>query len=323
MKAKQLLFGLLVAVVLAGCGAGTGEKTAEGQEQAGAEVSSYNPVDGLITYVKASETEGEPSFEQGSTRLNIGEQIVFLGQTLKGKAGKRDVELSLIRTSDDKEVWIPSEFFIPDGKLGVVTSGKAVVYAKPDLLNPTSDILPRMTIVTASPQQENGFYQLTTWDEVNDKKYAGVHVKSNDLSLRDADVQSALLYFVAMKNTNPVVREELLNSAAEFLVSVFMPQIRAELEALAEGSSDEVSGTRTIMASEQFSFEGVVNSDNVNVRDFPGTAGTRIIAQLQPETEVRIVERTVEPDTVGGQSANWFKLDDPQGWVFGVFIDPR
>ena len=323
MKTKQALLGLLVVVVLAGCGQGIGKKTADEEEQEAVEVSSYNPVDGLITYVKASETEGEASFEQGSTRLNIGEQIVFLDQTLKGKAGKRDVELSLIRTSEDREVWIPSEFFIPDGKLGVVTSGKAVVYAKPDKLNPTSDILSRMTIVTASPQQESGFYQLTTWDEVNDKKYAGVYVKSDALSLRDADVQSAVLYFVAMKNTNPVVKEELLNSAADFTVSVFMPQIRAELDALTEGTSDEVSGTRTVMTCEPFSFEGIVNSDNVNVRNFPGTAGTRIIAQLQPETEVRIVERTVDPDMVGGQSANWFKLDDPQGWVFGVYIDPR
>jgi hypothetical protein len=67
----------------------------------------------------------------------------------------------------------------------------------------------------------------------------------------------------------------------------------------------------------------VVNNDHVNVRASPDVQAGKVIGQLARGAVVEVREMTKLAFEVNGNIAAWFHLKNPDGWVFGWYLDPR
>lgn len=69
--------------------------------------------------------------------------------------------------------------------------------------------------------------------------------------------------------------------------------------------------------------DGVVNDGGVRLRLHPGTI-EHILGQVDKGTVLKILEETAEKQTIGGQTAPWYKVKLPNGivgWIFGAFVE--
>ncbi len=69
--------------------------------------------------------------------------------------------------------------------------------------------------------------------------------------------------------------------------------------------------------------DGIMNDGGVRVRLHPGTSEL-ILGQVEKGSIVKILEETAEKQTIGGQTASWYKVKLTNGligWVFGAFVD--
>lgn len=68
---------------------------------------------------------------------------------------------------------------------------------------------------------------------------------------------------------------------------------------------------------------GTINDDHVNIRENP-TTKSAVLSQVNKGTPTRVLDKTDKPETIGGQTAVWYKVrlwDRTEGWVFGAFLD--
>ena len=82
--------------------------------------------------------------------------------------------------------------------------------------------------------------------------------------------------------------------------------------------SAEAPSVATIFASGPY----IVNSDRVNVRGSPDVAGGKVIGQLNKGAVVVVKEMTRLYYPVQGMRAAWFHISNPDGWIYGYFLDP-
>lgn len=66
----------------------------------------------------------------------------------------------------------------------------------------------------------------------------------------------------------------------------------------------------------------VVNNDRVNVRAAPDVAKGQVVAKLNKGAKVEVIEMTVLTYAVQDMRAAWFRIKDPDGWVYGYYLDP-
>ncbi|MBN1646645.1 MAG: SH3 domain-containing protein [Spirochaetales bacterium] len=316
MKKLSVLF-LIALFTLTACNGKT-DKT-EQKESEKPLVTSFNIVNGLGVYAKTETAKDDgtkaASLERDrSVYLTVGEAITATGE----KVVFEDKDYVGIKTEAGKEFFIRDIYFNPNGKLGVITSEDAVIYSKPNNLNPTAEKLPRMGIVVFSSDEDENFYRITALNSEERLKW-NVYLKKEVLSPREADVQSALLYYVAGLRKTNVEKEELLKTAInEYGTSVFIQDIRNAYDALSGEGDAETSD----IASEKISFTAVVNDNNVSVRGFPDTEAAKVVS-LTMGTEVEVVAKTVDRDTIDGVSDVWYKISEPDGWIFGTYLDPK
>ncbi len=328
IKTVFFLSVLSVVLVVTGCT----PKSAEPEAKAPEAVPSYNAVYNLITMMPVDDSKTE--FKTGDLRLVYGEEISALNETAEAKTagGQTDTYIK-IKNQDGKDAWIPEKWFIPNGKLGVVTGYEAVVYNSAKVIDPSSSIISRGTLIVTVPDETDGFLGFVAWDEVADKAYTGKFLKAEDISFKNLDVDAARYLFLASTFEGPkaeVQKKELLKAAYDTKSAAFMKQITAEMNALENGStaSSEPAGEETAAVElptrevEDFVFDGVLNDDNVNIRDYPYEVGTNVITRLNTGEEVHISKRTVDSFTVGGVTAHWYLIPQLDGWIFGSFVDP-
>jgi hypothetical protein len=67
----------------------------------------------------------------------------------------------------------------------------------------------------------------------------------------------------------------------------------------------------------------VVNSDRVNVRAAPDVDKGQVVGRLNKGVVVDVIEMTVLTYAVQDMRAAWFHIKNPDGWVYGYFLDPR
>lgn len=317
---------VLIGIMLIACSPKEEAVTVTVVETApGSEViyTTVNSVYNLISYKKAE----DGSFTLGSVRLSLGEPISYMGETEEVSSDKINKILSHIKNKKGEDVWIDDIFLVPDGRLGVII-GEPFVYSEPDILQPTDDILPKGTIVTIYPDEENGFKKITTWDEVNDKRQPNVFVKKATVSSKEADVQTGLILFAVGKSKNDAVKMELLRSALDYSSKVFANEIDNEImkingSANTEPESESAPVTQVEVPIEDFYFSGIINDNDVNVRNIPSTNGSSVVSQLNNGESVMILAQTVEDFTIGADTSKWYKLEDPEGWIFGIFVDAQ
>jgi len=67
----------------------------------------------------------------------------------------------------------------------------------------------------------------------------------------------------------------------------------------------------------------VVNSDRVNVRAAPDVNKGQVVGRLNKGTVVEVIEMTVLTYVVQDMRSAWFHIKNPDGWVYGYFLDPN
>lgn len=65
-----------------------------------------------------------------------------------------------------------------------------------------------------------------------------------------------------------------------------------------------------------------VNNDRVNVRAAPDVAKGLVVAKLNKGAKVEVIEMTVLTYAVQDMRAAWFRIQEPDGWVYGYYLDP-
>jgi hypothetical protein len=66
----------------------------------------------------------------------------------------------------------------------------------------------------------------------------------------------------------------------------------------------------------------LVTSDRVNVRASPDLEEGRVVGKLNKGNRVEVSEMTLLAYDVQGMRAAWFRVKEPEGWVFGYYLDP-
>ena len=124
---------------------------------------------------------------------------------------------------------------------------------------------------------------------------------------------------------------EILKSADELGSPAFGEEIKTTLEASLspepEATAPEAKPVNAASlpprASEEYRRGGVISKDKVRVRDYPYEEGTTIVSTLNTGAEVEILERTLSIYTIGENSAPWYRIASPEGWVFGAFVEAK
>jgi hypothetical protein len=246
--------------------------------------------------------------------LVLGERVSVLGDSAKYtyEGDKAEYEFTPVLRDNGKEGFMFSSQLAPAGDLAVAIDGKAVLYKGPRNVDALSTILPEKTVLVAFPETErDGFVQFQAYDMERQRYYRDSFIKTQMLSFREDDVQSAILiHTAAALGPNETIRREALLGAArnDYPDSIFASEIRQLLGDV--GKNVQASSLGALW----------INDHNVNVRDQPDE-GSKVVGQLSLDTEVRISEETSESYTVNGQTARWYHITSPvEGWVFGAFL---
>jgi hypothetical protein len=93
--------------------------------------------------------------------------------------------------------------------------------------------------------------------------------------------------------------------------SVFMPKLQQAL-------GGAPAAKPTVAATGSY----IVNFDRVNVRDAPDEVNGKVVTQLQAGIVVEVLEATAQSYKIGGNTAPWYRIMDPEGWVFGASLAP-
>jgi hypothetical protein len=246
--------------------------------------------------------------------LTIGDKVVLLNRTFKFKLEGKERDFTKVRAQSGKEGWVRSPFIAAKAVLGVVKADRAVVYSEPRDVKVTSKSITQLTILAVLQDGgQGGFSKVSCYDAVQDASFTdGVYVSADDLTTVDLDVNAAILYTAAMASKDAGVRKNLLTVASnKYGASVFGGKLQ---EALGAGSAPRATTT----ASGRFT----VNSDHVFVRSAPDEKSGQPVTQLDTGSQVDAVEMTAQTYTVDGQTARWYRVEYPAGWIFGAFLTP-
>lgn len=288
------------------------------------EVPSFNVVSQLLTFREVETDDDTREFVRHFT-LTIGEAVTLIGESFTAETDVGERELIMIRNSVGDEAYSLSRYFVPNATLGIVTDATAVIYNRPDLVSPTRNILPRGSAVAIFPDDPgNGFVEVTSWDHDSGTPYVEIFLQDGDVSTQRNDVQAGLLLFVAQRTEAQVAREELLVNAESLGTTAFVDDIRRELAVVrGEDPSDAMPSELADIELEAFEFTGVINADATVVYRFPDADPAYQVTTLDAGAIVDVRERTVEAFTVEGETSSWFRIANPEGWVFGDRIDPQ
>lgn len=77
-----------------------------------------------------------------------------------------------------------------------------------------------------------------------------------------------------------------------------------------------------VVVRNHLKYFGRLNDGGVRLRK-EATTSSAIVGTYPNKTGFRILEKTEKEETIGGQTAPWFKvrlLDGTEGWFFGAFV---
>jgi hypothetical protein len=248
--------------------------------------------------------------------IPIGEKLALLGQTEKlTQSGKERTFLHARRVSGS-EGWVRSDFVVSNAILAVITTDDPVLYTAAGNTAATTETIPRMTVVAIHADTGGmSFIRITCYDTKAKMLLKGVYLRNEGVSSLSADVQSAILLQLAASSKNAKQREAFLSSAIkDYPESIFQPELREALSPQAPASSRiavvAASGTMKVVG------------DAAKVFDAPDSAEGKVLATLPKGQAVEVEEKTTEAVTLGGQTAPWYRIREPSGWVFGAALGP-
>ena len=248
----------------------------------------------------------------------VGEKLALTGQTTVSEISGARRELFRVKTASGAEGWVRADSVAVDSVLGVITADEAVMYSRPSVLRIPARALPRMTIVAIQKSSAGtDFLRVSCADPEKAGALRGIYLENTGVSSRLDDVKSAILFILAARTENPKKKAAFLTSSlTDYPGSRFAPDIRQALAATQEPVSSDIP-------TEEYTASFVTIEDGINVLSAPDeTAGT-VVATIDRNKPVQSTEKTRQSYTIGALSAPWYKLKDPEGWVFGVSLAPK
>lgn len=245
--------------------------------------------------------------------LTVGDKLSVVSGVIKAKYNGAEREYYKVKTPGGKEGFVRTIFLGIGGTLGVVKVESSFVYSEPRDVKITDRTLLRGQIVVVLKEgATDQFIQVVGYDEAKDSAFTSAFVAKEEVSINDVDANAVILLAVAKAQKNVTLKKNLLTVAStKYSTSVFMDLINAQLNALNPNrASKPAVGTF------------LVNDKDVNVRDLPNEKASKVVKALEKGTQVTITEVTTESYTIDGQTAPWYRIAEPAGWVFGAFLSP-
>lgn len=269
--------------------------------------------------------------EQGGTlkwkeNLTIGDKVQVKGKIQKIKLEGKDRDFLKVVAPSGAEGFARAPYLVQKASLAVVRADKAVVYSEPRDVKITSKSISQQTVVAVLAEgSSSSFAKIVCYDAAQDAYFTDpVYVAAEDLTAADADINATILFATATSTKNKDIRANLLKVIEKrYSSSIFFDKIRSALDPSAAPQANapaaQAAPSKPVVAKPG---KFIVNDDNVNVRALPDEANGEVVAQLSKDTAVETVEATARAYTVAGQTGLWYRIVEPAGWVFGVFLDP-
>jgi uncharacterized protein YgiM (DUF1202 family) len=245
--------------------------------------------------------------------LAIGDRVTLLNRTSKFKQDGQDRDFVRIKAPDGKEGWVRQPFIASKASLAVVKADQAVIYSEPREVKITSRYVSSMTIVAVLQDGSTGSYaKIQGYDRAQKTLFTdATFVSVDDLTISEMDINAVILYTVAVDD--PKVKNNLLKLAmTKYGGSIFLPNLQAAAGVAPVAARDTRPATGAYL----------VNDDNVNVRSTPDEKSGQVVGKLNTGAQVDVTEMTSQTYTVGNSNAAWFHIKNPDGWVFGSFLEP-
>lgn len=303
------------------------------------EVATFNSFNSISkgSAFKSFEVETDQIDEDGNIimeldfkyakRLDIGAPLVCYDITDTGSDDTVYTKLKSVDGEDFDNLWFRERYIVPEGKKGVVVTDDALVYSKANDKSITKYTLSRMMFFVAYPEMEGDFFKIRGWDKIQNKRRIDVYVKSSDVSVKSADVDSAEFYHLALDTDEKLPKNRLFETALKNTSSVFYDEIQFEYDKLNSVEDDDDMDDEGDMGEPaEYEFEGTINDDNVNVRA-EANVDSSVVGSLDTGDTVYVIEDsgisfTNNEGTDSETTANWMKINNPSGYVYGIFIDP-
>ncbi|MDR1625359.1 MAG: SH3 domain-containing protein [Spirochaetia bacterium] len=216
---------------------------------------------------------------------------------------------------DGKEYWIQSILAAADATPGVITGQETVRYTRASFtaLHPQGLTIPQYLIVAVhSGRDADGFVGISAWIEgeraltINNE-----FVKKENVSTRPEDVKAMQLYTLAGDAKTEVSKRELLRNALA-MGSRFNDLIEERLNS---------AGEAALAAEDVPPYEVPVIRPGATVYDTPTIRG-RNVGLAPNDSFVTVTARTVQEEKLNsGDTARWYKIAEPEGWVFGSYLE--
>ena len=247
--------------------------------------------------------------------LTIGDKVTLLNRTAKFKQDGEDKEFVRIKAPDGKEGWVRTPYLSVKSSLAVVKADAAMIYSEPREVKITSRSISNMTLVAVLQDGSTGsFAKVQGYDRAQKRLFTdATFVSVDDLTTAEVDVNAVILYTVAVSSDDQAVKKNLLKVAmTKYGGTIFLPNLQAAAGVVPAAAKNTTPSVGTY----------VVNDDNVNVRSAPDEKTGQVIGKLNKGTKVDVTEMTSQTYTVGENTAAWFHVKAPDGWVFGSFLQP-
>jgi hypothetical protein len=247
--------------------------------------------------------------------IPIGEKLALLGQTEKVTQSGKERTFLRVRRESGSEGWVRSDFVVSNAILAVIATDDPVMYTAAGNTAATTETIPRMTIVAIhSDTGGMSFIRITCYDAKAKMLLKGVYLRNEGVSSLTADVQSAILLQLAASSKSAKQRTAFISSAIkDYPDSLFLPEMNEALSPHAKAAAPATISAEGTMK---------VVGDAATVFDAPDSAEGKVLATLPKGQAVEVVEMTVESVTLGGQTAPWYRIKAPSGWVFGAALGP-
>ena len=260
------------------------------------ESNSLFPLELSIDEIEISESRESYLPKAMGSRVLVGHTNSF---TIKNRDGNYSRSKSPYRYSR----WTQRVFFFDDSPVeGMFQEFGLGKYAKSqsivdDFLTATLDDMFRGIVLDYSPLSLSSDF--VSYRVFEGRRIAGVQIPP---------------FFIPNKKNELSVFRQISNSPFDF-------SPRGNLFAFPE--KDPATGLFKHWAVYRIILDGTINNTSVRVRSAPNTTGA-VLTQLNRGARVKVLDRTDEEETIGGQTNYWYQVrlaDRREGWVFGAFLD--
>jgi len=249
--------------------------------------------------------------------LSIGDRVKLSDQTGKFKTEGSDAERDYVKVIyGDKEGWTRPNYLAAKAKLGAIIATKAKIYTEPRDIKVTARYVSGMTLVAVFNEGSEGDYLKVAGYDYDQKVLLNdsTFVSKSDVTMQEVDINAITLYIASTQAKTVELKINLLSTIMDkYSGSFFAPQIETAL--------NDLKGIST-KPSTPTSGNFLVLEDKVNIRETSDEINGKILGVLAKDTIITVTDMTTESYTINGKTAPWYKMSDPQGWVFGAFLTP-